>query len=60
MSFITYKTWIEYARSLPDSEVVESYVNEIESITNCYDYSDKIKEQIYQIINIYKSEEKTK
>ena len=57
MSYIKQKTWIEYAKTLPDSEVVESYVNEIESITNCYDYTDKIEEQIYQIIQIYKKED---
>lgn len=57
---ITQKTWIEYAKTLPDSEVVLSYVNEIESITNCYGYTDKIEEQIYQIIQIYKSEENKK
>lgn len=57
---ITQNTWIEYAKTLPDSEVVLSYVNEIESITNCYGYTDKIEEQIYQIIQIYKSEENKK
>lgn len=57
MNFIPQKTWIEWARTLPIDQVVESYVNEIESITNCYDYTDKIEEQIYQIIQIYKIEE---
>ena len=60
MSFIKQKTWIEVAKTLSDSEVVESYVNEIELITNCYDYTEKIEEQIYEIIQIYKNEENKK
>ena len=50
---ILEKTWIEYARTLPTQEVIDSYVDEIEDITNCIDQRNQLETSIKEIILIY-------
>lgn len=45
--------WIRHARTLPFDEVLECYINDIESITNCFDKTDLIKRSLKELLKIY-------
>jgi len=45
--------WTRHARGLPFDEVLECYINDIESVTNCFDRTELIKRSLKELLKIY-------